>query len=342
MADYALLEKLCSLPGISGREDAVREAIIAEIAPYCEYTVDALGSVIAEKKGKQRAARKLMICAHTDEVGLIVTSITSSGMLRFTTVGGIDEKMLAGIRVEVGENAVPGVITVKPIHLCSKEEAGNPVPMDSLMIDIGAKDKADAETVVCPGDSVTFVSDFEATDTVLRGKAFDDRAGCAIMIEMIRSELEYDTTFVFNVQEEIGLRGSRVSSFEVAPDFAIVLESTTAGDIAGVAEEKCVSKMGEGPVISFMDRSTIYDRGLYRLGFETAAECGVPAQTKRAVAGGNDAGAIHISRGGVRTMAISLPCRYLHAPHGMIAKSDSEAALKLTTALAVKLAGGDA
>ena len=121
MADFALLQRLCALCGISGREDAVRNAVIEEIAPHCAYSVDALGSVIAEKKGKKRPVRKLMICAHMDEVGMMVTSITGGGLLRFATVGGIDEKVLAGISVEIGDRAVPGVIAVKPIHLCEKD-----------------------------------------------------------------------------------------------------------------------------------------------------------------------------------------------------------------------------
>ena len=340
MADFALLQRLCSLRGISGREDEVRKAILQEIPSGCNVSVDPLGSVIVEKTGRNRPARKLMICAHMDEVGLIVTSVTEGGLLRFTTVGGIDEKVLAGIRVEIGDGAVPGVIAVKPIHLCEKDEAGKPVPLDSLLIDIGAANREEAEAVVCPGDAVTFVTRFDAEGTVLRGKALDDRAGCAMMIEMLRSELEYDTTFVFNVQEEIGLRGSRVSAFTVAPDAAIVLESTTAGDLAGVPAEKRVCSVGGGAVVSFMDRATIYDREFYELAFRTAEECGAAVQPKLAVAGGNDAGAIHASRGGVRTLAVSLPCRYLHAPAGMITKADYESALRLTMALAEKIAGG--
>ncbi|MGI6261237.1 MAG: M42 family metallopeptidase [Acutalibacteraceae bacterium] len=341
MGDFALLQRLCALRGVSGREDEVRTEILKEIPSGCFVSIDPLGSVIVEKKGRKRPARKLMICAHMDEVGLIVTSVTGDGLLRFATVGGIDEKVLAGIRVEIGDCAVPGVIAVKPIHLCEKDETGKPVAMDSLLIDIGAASKEEAEAAVRPGDAVTFAARFDAEGNVLRGKALDDRAGCALMIEMLRSEPEYDTTFVFNVQEEIGLRGSRVSSFTVAPDAAIVLESTTAGDLAGVPAEKYVCSLGSGAVVSFMDRATIYDREFYELAFQTAEECGAAVQPKLAVAGGNDAGAIHTSRGGVRTLAISLPCRYLHAPVGMIAKADYESALRLTVALAEKIAGGN-
>lgn len=340
MGDFGLLQRLCDLRGISGREEKVRKEILKEIPSDCSVSVDPLGSVIVEKKGRKRPACKLMICAHMDEVGLVVTSVTGDGLLRFATVGGIDEKVLAGIRVEVGDRAIPGVIAVKPIHLCEKDEAGKPVPMDSLLIDIGAASKEEAEAAVRPGDEVTFAARFDAEGAVLRGKALDDRAGCALMLKMLRSEMEYDTVFVFNVQEEIGLRGSRASSFTVAPDAAIVLESTTAGDLAGVPAEKCVCRMGGGAVVSFMDRATIYDKKFYGLAFRTAEECGAAVQPKLAVAGGNDAGAIHVSRGGVRTLAISLPCRYLHAPIGMIAKADYESALRLTAALAEKIAGG--
>ena len=158
-----------------------------------------------------------------------------------------------------------------------------------------------------------------------------------MMIDMIRSELEYDTFFVFNVQEEIGLRGSRVSAFSVAPDFAIVLEATTAADIDGVSGAKRVCSLGNGPVVSFMDRSTVYDKELYNLAFDIAAENNIPCQTKTMIAGGNDAGAIHISRGGVRTIAVSVPCRYLHSPSCVIQWSDLENSLSLVKKLSQRI-----
>ena len=342
MADYELLRRLCTLDGISGQEDEVRNFILEEIKPYCSSVqVTALGCIIAEKKGKNPAVRKLMLDAHMDEVGLTVSYISDDGLLHFETTGGIDEKVLAGISVKVGYDKLPGVIGVKPAAACKGAEADKPYPKDSMTIDIGAKNREEAEQYVSLGDPVVFNSPyFEQEDRVF-GKCFDDRAGCAILIEMIRSELDYDMTFVFSVQEELGLRGARTASYIVAPDAAIVLDSTTAGDRAGVEGGRCVARFGQGPVISFMDKGTSYDKGLYNLGMDCAKQLGVPAQTKTMVAGGNDSGAVHVSRGGVRTVSASMPCRYLHAPVCMIVKSDYEAMLGTVKLLAQRIAGGE-
>ena len=175
---------------------------------------------------------------------------------------------------------------------------------------------------------------------IITSRALDDRAGCAILIQLLKSELEYDMTFVFCVQEEVGLRGSKVAAYTVAPEAALVVETTTAADVADVAEEKQVSRVGQGPVISFMDRHTIYDKGYYDLALRTAKEQGIPCQVKQAVAGGNDAGAIHTSRGGVRTIAVSIACRYLHAPAGLIAEQDYHDTGRLVQELANRMAGG--
>lgn len=342
MADFELVRRLCELDGISGREDAVRKVILEEITPYCEsVTVTPLGSIIAEKKGKKRPVRKVMLDAHMDEVGLMVTYISEDGLLHFETVGGIDEKVLAGIPVRVGNCGVPGVIGIKPIHLCSNEEAGRAVPQKNMTIDIGARNREEAEKYATPGDAVVFSAPFYDEYGVLRGKALDDRAGCAILMELIHEEQPFDLTFVFNVQEELGLRGAKATTFTVAPDAAIVLETTTASDLAETPESKQVCHMGEGAVISFMDRSTCYDRGLYQLAFACAKDAGVKAQTKTTVSGGNDAGAIHMACGGVRTVAVSMPCRYLHAPIGMITRTDYESVLATVRVLAARIAGGE-
>ena len=255
MADLALLKTLCSLNGISGDEDNIRDFIIREITPYVtDLRVDPLGSIIAFKKGAARAKTDLMLSAHMDEVGLIVTHITDDGKLKFATVGGIDKRILPGKQVLVG--TVPGVIGVKPIHLLKGEERGTAVGIDELYIDIGAADKTEAEGVVSPGDSICFetISDFSG-DTI-KAKAIDDRAGCAILIDILKQDLPYDMTFVFCVQEEVGLRGAKTTTYSVDPQAAIVVESTTAADIPGVEEEKQVCHVGEGPVVSFMDRAT--------------------------------------------------------------------------------------
>ena len=189
---------------------------------------------------------------------------------------------------------------------------------------------------------VTFVSLFDASHGRIRSRAIDDRAGCAILIDLMKKDLPYDCTFVFAVQEEVGLRGSKTAAFAAEPEAAIVVESTTAADIPGVEPEKQVCHVGKGPVLSFMDRATIYDREYFALAKKLAAEKGIPCQVKEAVAGGNDAGAIHVSRGGVRTAAVSLACRYLHSPVGMIAEEDFHHAEELIEAMAMAIAGGEA
>lgn len=338
MTDLSLLKDLCALEGISGCEDKVRERILQEITPYVtDVRVDPLGSIIAFKKGKARAKTDLMLSAHMDEVGLIVTHITEEGFLKFTTVGGIDKRILVGKRVSV--NGVPGVIGAKPTHMLKGDQRGAAVPLDELTIDIGAASKEEAEAVVAPGDPVCFASEFFVQDGAIFGKALDDRAGCAILIELIRQELPYDMTFVFCVQEEIGLRGAKAAAYSVAPEAAIVVETTTAADLPDITGEQRVCTVGGGPVVSFMDRATIYDRKFYELAFALAKEQEIPCQTKHMVAGGNDAGAIHQSRGGVRTISVSLPCRYLHGPTGRIAQSDYRHAQELILSLANSIAG---
>ena len=339
-----LLKELCLINGVSGDESAVREYIIGHIDGFCEWRVDPLGSLICFKKGRKAPEKKLMICAHMDEVGLIVTYIRPDGTLSFGTVGGIDPSVIIGRQITVKSSItgseIYGVVGATAVHNLSKEQREKAPKTDSLYIDIGAADKADAEKLVAQGDCAYFVSEFaEFGSKRIKAKAIDDRAGCAMMIEMIRGELEYDTYFVFNVQEEIGLRGSTASAFAVAPDFAIVLESTTAADIDGSSGAKRVCELGKGPVVSFMDRSTMYDKELYRLAFGIAEENGLPCQTKSMVAGGNDAGAIHISGKGVRTIAVSLPCRYLHSPSSVIEYGDMENAFKLVRILAERIHG---
>ena len=333
-----LIKELCLLGGVSGFEDNVRNFILSEISEYVdECKVDNLGNIIAFKKGKQRAKNKLMMCAHMDEIGLIVTHVTEDGYLGFSTVGGIDVKILHGIAVNVGNSKVKGVIGIKPIHLTQGKEKNTPLKVDNLFIDIGANNKEDALKNVNVGDFVTFNSVFEESSDSMISKALDDRAGCSILINIIKGSIEFDTYFVFTVQEEIGLIGAKVASYGVNPDCAVVVETTTACDLPSVEESKKVCKLGEGAVISFMDKGTIYDKSLYNLCLSTAKENNIPVQTKKAVAGGNDSGAIHCSREGVKTIAISIPCRYLHSPEGIIFKSDYSAVNDLAKTMISKI-----
>lgn len=334
-----ILKTLCDEYGISGNESTVASRIIGMIEDYADsYYVDNLGSVIAFKKGTRTPAKKILIDAHTDEVGMIVTGFAADGGLCFTTVGGVDARVILGRRVLVGEDRIPGVIGTKAIHMQSEEERKTAVPVDKLYIDIGCSSKEEAQALVDYGDEVCFPAGFGTFGNgYLKGKAIDDRFGCAVMVELIRSELPCDCWFSFSVQEEVGCRGAAASAFAVAPDYAIVLETTTAADLAGVSEPKSVCTLGKGAVVGFMDRGTVYPRDLYKLCHQLGAEKGIPVQTKTMVAGGNDARSIHQAAGGIKTIAVSAPSRYLHSPFCVVKERDLTAVRDLTRALIEKL-----
>lgn len=333
------LKELCCLCGTSGNEEKIREYIISQIKDRCEFSVDPLGNIIAFKKGKNTPKNKVMLDAHMDEVALIVTSIQSDGTLTVDTVGGIDPSVVIGRQVIVGDENLPAVVGSKAVHKLSKSEREKKPEISSLYVDFGASDKAEAEKYVKPGDIVYFSSEYmEFGNGMIKAKAIDDRFGCSLLIELIKSELIYDAYFTFTVQEEIGLRGAKTAAFAVNPDFAIVCETTTASDIEGVSEEQTVCRLGDGAVVSFMDRSTVYDKELYKIGFELAKEKNIRCQTKNKIAGGNNGGAIHISGSGVRTIAVSAPCRYLHSPTSVVKKSDLEACCEMVKILFEKAA----
>lgn len=333
------LKELCLLDGTSGSEKSVREYIINQIKDYAEYNVDSLGNIIAFKKGKNRPQKKVMLDAHMDEVALIVTSVRSDGTLTVDTVGGVDASVVIGRKVRVGSKGLAGVAGAKAVHKLSAEERDKKPEIDSIYIDIGAENAEDAKKYVKPGDIVYFDSEYvEFGDNMIKSKAIDDRFGCALLIELIKSEPEYDTYFTFTVQEEIGLRGAKTAAFAVQPDVAIVVEATTAADIQGVDESKTVCTLGGGAVVSFMDRSTMYDRELYDYAFEAAKKKYIKCQTKTMIAGGNNAGAVHVSGKGVRTIAVSAPCRYLHSPSCVVKKDDLLSCLEMVKVLMEKAA----
>lgn len=322
-----MLKTLCELNGTSGNENAVREYIIEQIKPYCEFIVDNLGSVIAFV-GDSSEQKEISINAHMDEVGFIITGITDDGYLHFAPVGGIDSRVCLDRVVTVGEKEIKGVIGDKAFHLLDSDEKKNCPSFDKLLIDIGAESKKQAEAYISLGDFAYFESDYtEFGDGFIKAKALDDRIGCMLMIELIKEGTA--GTYCFNVQEEVGLRGSKCTAENVQADIAVVLESTTAADLDGVTGADRVCVLGDGPVISFMDGRTIYDRELYKRAMTLAKEKHIPVQTKTAIAGGNDAGAIQTSGRGVRVIAISVPSRYIHSAASVVKKSDIENTRKL-------------
>ena len=320
-----LIKELCDLSGVSGNEGAVRNFIKEKITPYAdEITIDTIGNLIALKKGD--SSKKIMLSSHTDEVGFIISGVTEKGFLEFKTVGGIDTRVIISKKVTVGDNKISGVIGMKAIHLQKRSERETVPEESSLYIDIGAKSKDEALSKVKLGDYATFDTSFEMlSEDTFKAKAIDDRAGCAILMELIKNPVKYDTYFCFTTQEEVGLRGARLASHRIMPDVALVIESTTCNDVYGCEDHEYVTNIGGGAVVTFMDRTTIVDKKLRSWLFETAKKEGIPVQYKRATAGGNDAGRIHLTGAGVKTASLSVPTRYIHSPAGIASKKDVKA-----------------
>ncbi|MBE6630594.1 MAG: M42 family metallopeptidase [Ruminococcaceae bacterium] len=337
-----LLEKLCLCFGPTSFEEPVEKAIREELSgTRAELYTDRMGNLTAHLKGPEGATR-VMLCAHMDEVGFMITEIDDNGFLRFDHVGGIDTRVLCGRPVTIynGEKYLPGVIAAKGIHLQSAEERKKVPDYDNMYIDIGADDREQAQALVQPGDLGTFQTPFATfgkDGAYIRSKALDDRLGCALLIEVLREveqkELPLDLWFCFTVREEIGKSGALVTANRVDPDVAIVLETTAIADRPDVDVSSRVAKVGAGGVLSLLDRGTIYDRALVDFALETAKKHDIPAQIKRYVAGGNDAAHVQRSNSGTRCLALSAATRYLHAPISVAAVRDYEAMRDLVLAM---------
>ncbi len=320
-----LLERLCLLFGPSGCEDNVRDFIAEQICDVCgKLYTDRAGNLIAVMESGAGEKERLMISAHTDEVGFMINEITEDGYLKFDTLGGIDPRVLCGKKVTLGDERkkISGVISSKAIHHKKKEERLNITPIESMYIDIGAKSRDEVLKYLDIGSYGTFDSEFVRfgkDDKKLKCKALDDRLGCALMIEVMREiypekdRLPIDLYFCFTVREELGISGAQVAAQTIAPDYSIVLETTAVADVAGVRESERVAIQGEGGVISLIDRSTIYDRAFVDFALQTAEKNGIKTQIKKYLSGANDASHIHKSGKGVRTLALSAPTRYLHS-----------------------------
>lgn len=324
-----LIERLTNLNGVSGDEGAVRSFIREQIEAYAdEITVDTIGNLIALKKGN--SDKRVMLSAHMDEVGFIVSGIDDKGYIKFQTVGGIDTRVIISKKVTIGKDKIKGIIGMKAIHLQKRSERDSVPEVKDIFIDIGAKDKKSAEQKVSLGDYIAFDTEFEilGNDTI-KAKALDDRIGCGILMELIKLPVKYDTYFCFTTQEEVGLRGARVAAHRIKPDIALVLESTTASDVYGSEEHEYVTAMGKGAAVTFMDRTTIVDRDFRKWLYDNAKVVAIPVQYKMATTGGNDAGRIHLAGTGVKTASVSVPTRYLHSPCGLASLKDIESAKAL-------------
>lgn len=318
-----LLEKLTQTDGVSGSEEAVRNVIKSEIEKYCDdIRIDALGNIIAHKKGE---GNKIMLAAHMDEIGVIVTFIDENGFLRFTPAGGLMINELVCRRVRF-ENGTVGVIGC--------EEEDKKPELKKLYIDIGAKNAGEAEKLVKIGDAAAFDGGFYKNRNTVISKALDNRAGCYVALEAAKllNESGADMYYVFTVQEEVGLRGARTAAYTVEADYAVALDVTDTGDTPNAP--KMAVSLGKGAAIKVMDRSVLCDADVREAMKKAAQENNIPYQLEIMTDGGTDAGAIHLSRSGVKTGGISIPARYIHSPSEMVNVRDIKACIKLVAATA--------
>ncbi|MBT3392236.1 MAG: M42 family peptidase, partial [Chloroflexi bacterium] len=315
--DLQLLEKLTNACAVSGDEEAVRKIVLAEIEGHAdEIRTDALGNVLATKAGTSSGARpRVMIAAHMDEVGFMLTSDDGDGLFRFEAVGGLDERQLVGKPVLVGAEEIPGVIGAKPIHLTTAGERQKAIPINSLRIDIGSNG-AKAK----PGDRATFATRFEkisaSSHASIRAKAIDDRIGVASLITLLKNAPpNIDLLAAFTVQEEVGLRGAGVAAYAFNPDLAVALDSTPAMDLPvwdGEENIRYNTRLGAGPAIYVADAATLSHPRLIEHFRQSAEAASIPYQIRQPGGGGTDAGAIHRQRAGIPSISISVPARYIH------------------------------
>ncbi len=315
-----LIQELVESYGPSGAEVEVRDAIRAHVEPLVdEVRVDALGSLIAHKAGD---GQRLLLDAHMDEIGVMVTYIDEKGFARFTRIGGVSPLTCIGSRV-VFEDGTMGVIGVE-----QKRDNGDKVPkLEQLYVDVGATGRDDCPVQV--GDPAVFVRPFTAQGTRLIAKAMDDRIGCAVLIEALRQleESPHDLYVVFAVQEEVGLRGARTSAYGIAPDIGIAVDVTGTGDTPEA--RPMAVKLGEGPAVKVQDRGMIAHPRVRRLLTERAEEAGIPYQLEVLERGTTDAAAMQLVRSGVPAGCLSIPCRYVHSPSEMVDERDVENGVRL-------------
>ncbi len=337
--------KLSSLHGVSGREHEAREFVREELSRYCdEVSVDALGNVIGRIGDGDF---KIMFAAHMDEIGMVVRFVDKDGFIRFTTIGGVFEQNLLARKVVIrtSKGKVYGVIGSKPPHIMKEEERKKPVPLEELFIDVGARSREEVEKMgIRVGDPVVIVSEiFELPNGRIVGKALDDRAGCAVLLELVRrvskmkSQLkDISVYFVATVQEEVGLKGARVVAFKINPHVAFAIDVCPTGDHPGVKEEDVPVKLGKGPTVTVVDGKgygLIAPENLIQAVIKIAEKKKVPYQLEVAEGGTTDATIISLTREGIPATAISIPLRYVHSPVEMLAIEDAENTVKLCEAI---------
>jgi endoglucanase len=334
--EIQLLEKLSNAFGPSGLENEVVHILRKELEKCADETqVDKLGNVMFYHKGKKGYPR-VMLSAHMDEVGFMITYIEDSGFLRFDT-WGITNNIMPGQRVVFkGERGfIRGIIGTKPPHIMTTDEQNKIVPKEDLFIDIGADNIAQANM---KGADVGMMGVFDVEfmdlgDGYFRGKALDDRAGCVVLAETFKAlqDSPYNVVAVGSVQEELGIRGARTAAWQVEPDIGLALEGTFVADVPGTRPDRMSSKIKGGPVLTIMDRATFTHPHILKTLIKTAKQKAIPFQFKKVLVGGTDAGAIHLTKAGVPSGTVAVPCRYIHGPVSIIHIDDLKNTIRLVT-----------
>ena len=328
------IRALTALPGVSGREEAVRDFIQKEIGGCGRCTVDALGNLIVEKEGRLPAPARLMVTAHMDEVGFLLTHIEENGLLRFAAVGGVSPgggRRQAGVCR--GEGPAGASSASRPVHQQKAAERTAPPELDSLYIDIGARSREEAEAAVALGDRVNFAQNYAPMGHRSSSGPGRWTTGWADS-EIAR---RYGFTAVFTVQEETGCQGAKAAAGRIRPDAALILETTTASDLPGNDGAEAVCRLGRGPVVSYMDRGTVYPLDPARRLAGLGKELGLATQMKSRVAGGNEARVVQTAAAGAVVMGLSVPCRYLHSQAVVMSRRDAADTLRLAAAAVDRL-----
>ncbi len=341
----ALIQRLSEASAVSGDEGHIRAILRAELEPLAdELETDPMGNLLAVRRSQGSAAVRIMLAAHMDEVGFIVTRVDADGILSLAPIGGVKAEQFVGKRVWVGPRPSLGVVGVKPIHLADKSSITARPSFSSLRVDLGVSAEEVLEMGIRPGVYGTFATTFRSNFGRLRGKALDDRLGVAILIELLRRPISgVDLLAAFTVQEEIGSRGASVAAYGLAPDVGLAIDCTPARDVPGpdgAVNPDPNTRLGGGPAIYVADGSTVSDPRLVRMAIDTAERLDLPYQIRQPGAGGTDARAIQRSRAGVPVISISVPGRYAHSPNGLALVTDLLATEALLRGLLASLGQG--
>ena len=334
-----LLEELSLTPAISGFENDIHDIISRELEDVVdEIETDTMGNIICTKNGDENAPT-VMLASHMDEIGLMVRYIDDKGFIKFSNIGGINDQMLMNQTVTIHSSVggpVVGVIGSKPPHVTTPEEKNKVVKATDMFIDIGAKDKEEAEKMVRIGDKMTFNSLFvEFPNNLIMGKALDNRVGCYVMMEVLKRVETRATVYgVGTVQEEVGLKGAKTSAFKLNPDLAIALDVTLSGDHPGIKPEEAPVVMGKGPAVILADasgRGILTQQSVKDMLIKAGDENDILYQLEVSDGGTTDGTAIHLTREGIPTGVLSVPTRYIHTPVSVCSMDDIENTIQLIT-----------